>query len=316
MPITTAIKIFIVASGGNEFEPGSKFLQDRLYLNDGKANFTRLANGLPEINASGSRVQSFDYDKDGDLDLLVCGRLVPGHYPMPADSYLLENISTDGNTMFKDVTDTIAPGLRKLGLATDALWTDYDSDGDKDILIVGEWMPVTILENKDGSFTDISAKLLPDDTTGWWFSIAEGDFDNDGDPDYLVGNLGLNYKYKANEEETFDIYYNDFDNSGTNDIVLSYFNGGKKYPLRGRECSSQQMPGIKKKFEDYASFSTATLEDVYTEEYLESSLHYKVKSFASIFLENKNGSLVPQATYRFPLKLSSFNQILIARFRW
>ncbi len=302
-----------LVSGGNEFEPGSELLQDRLYINDGKASFVKSESALPEIKTSGSRVHSFDYDKDGDADLLVCGRLVPGNYPMPADSYLLENISADGQTRFIDVTDTKAPGLRKLGLATDALWTDYDGDGDADIFIVGEWMPLTIFKNNGGTFIDVSKNLLTEDSTGWWFSLAEGDFDKDGDPDYVVGNLGLNYKYKARANETFDIYYNDFDNSGTGDIVLSYFNGGKKYPLRGRECSSQQMPGIKKKFGDYASFSTATLEDVYTEEYLESSLHYQVKSFGSIYLENEGGSLVP---HRLPIaaQLSSINQILVKDF--
>ncbi len=302
-----------LVSGGNEFEPGSELLQDRLYINDGKANFTRLLNALPEIRTSGSRAQGIDYDNDGDVDLLVCGRLVPGHYPMPADSYLLENISSEGKIEFKDITDTKAPGLRQLGLATDAIWTDYDGDGDADIFAVGEWMPLTIFENNGGSFTDVSNNLLAEDSTGWWFSIAEGDFDQDGDPDYIVGNLGINYKYKANADETFDIYYNDFDNSGTGDIVLSYFNGGKKYPLRGRECSSQQMPGIKKKFGDYASFSTATLEDVYTDEYLEASLHYRVKSFESIYLENRDGILV---SHSLPIlaQFSSINQILVKDF--
>jgi hypothetical protein len=131
--------------------------------------------------------------------------------------------------------------------------------------------------------------------------------------DYIAGNLGLNYKYKANDQETFDIYYNDFDKSGTSDIVLSYFNGGKKYPLRGRECSSQQMPGIKQKFEDYASFSTATLEDVYTEEYLKEALHYQVTSFASVYMENTGKGF---KTHPLPnlAQLSSINQILVADF--
>ena len=304
--------IYIV-SGGNEFEPDSKFLQDRLYINNGRGHFESPIGALPEIRTSGSRVHSHDYDQDGDFDLLVCGRLVPGQYPSPANTYLLENRSENGRVQFIDVTDQNAPELRQLGMATDAVWTDHDGDGLSDMIIVGEWMPITILKNTGGSFKSVSRPLEGIDTHGWWFSIAEADFDQDGDPDYLVGNLGLNYKYKANEQETFDIYYNDFDNSGTKDIVLSYFNGGKKYPLRGRECSSQQMPGIKKKFEDYASFSTATLEDVYTPEYLENSLHYQVKSFASIYLENDGGRLIPKKLPTLA-QLSSVNKILLGDF--
>ncbi|RZV56176.1 MAG: VCBS repeat-containing protein, partial [Flavobacteriaceae bacterium] len=218
-----------------------------------------------------------------------------------------------GGAEFKDVTSEVAPMLADLVMVTDAVWSDYDSDGWLDLLVTGEWMPLTILKNNNGNFENKTEFYGLQDSTGWWFSIQEGDFDEDGDMDYIAGNLGLNYKYKANQKESFDIYYNDFDRSGTSDIVLSYFNGGKKYPLRGRECSSQQMPGIKKKFEDYASFSTATLEDVYTEEYLEESLHYQITSFASIYLENTGDGFE-----RHPLpnmaQLSSINQILVDDF--
>ncbi len=304
--------IYIV-SGGNEYESDSGALQDRLYLNKGNGTFYKSLDALPEMITSGSRVHSYDYDKDGDLDLFVGGRLIPGNYPLPANSYILENISSDSKVSFRDVTPEIAPELNKLGMVTDATWTDYNNDGWVDLIIVGEWMPITIFKNNQGKFENSTKELGLGDTSGWWFSVNEGDFDNDGDTDYIVGNLGLNYKYKASEKETFDIYFNDFDNNKTNDIVLSYFNGGEKYPLRGRECTSQQMPGIKKKFENYASFSTATLEDVYTEEYLEESLHYQVKSFASVYLENKNGKLVSK---KLPsaAQISSINQILVKDF--
>ncbi|WP_411032206.1 VCBS repeat-containing protein [Spongiimicrobium sp. 3-5] len=304
--------IYIV-SGGNEFSPDSKMLQDRLYLNRGDGTFVKSTDALPIMITSGSRVHSADFDKDGDLDLFVGGRLVPGNYPLPANSYILENRSTPQVAKFVDVTKEIAPSLTQLGMVTDAVWTDYDKDGWTDLLIVGEWMPISVFKNIQGKFENSTEELGLANTTGWWFSIKEGDFDKDGDMDFIVGNLGLNYKYKANENETFDIYFNDFDNNKTNDIVLSYFNGGKKYPLRGRECSSQQMPGIKKKFGDYASFSTATLEDVYTEAYLEKSLHYQVKSFASVYLANDNGQLnainLPNMA-----QISCVNQILVDDF--
>jgi hypothetical protein len=206
------------------------------------------------MNMSGMCVKPFDFDEDGDLDLFVGGRQIPNAYPSPADSYILKNTGSKDHPKFVDVTEKIAPSMKKLGMVTDAIWTDYNNDGWVDLVITGEWMPITVFKNNKGLFENITEKLDLKESTGWWYSIHEGDFDKDGDSDFIVGNLGLNYKYKANEKETFDIYFNDFDENGSNDIVLSYFNGGKKYPLRGRECSSQQILGIKKKFEDYATF--------------------------------------------------------------
>ena len=303
-------KDIYISSGGNEFEPNSAALQDRLYVNDGKGNFTKSISALPAMLTSSSRVHSHDYDKDGDLDLFVAGRLVPGNYPSPANSYILENKSTKDKIEFADVSHNIAPTLEKLGMVTDALWTDYDNDGWTDLIVTGEWMPIVILKNEEGIFTDYSEQLGLEDTRGWWFSIAGEDFDKDGDMDYLVGNLGLNYKYKANEKETFDIYFNDFDGNKKLDIVLSYYNEGEKYPVRGRECSSQQMPAIKTKFKNYESFSVATLEDVYTKDELEKSLHYQVKSFASIYLENTGSGFKIKELPNLA-QLSSINKILV-----
>lgn len=274
-----------ISSGGNEFEPYSEMLQDRVYLNNG-GNLEEFSEGIADFRASASVVVPFDFDKDGDLDVLVGSRVIPGNYPSPASSYLLENRSTPGKVALVDVTAEKASMLIGIGLLTRALPTDYDGDGWTDLLLGGEWMPLVLLKNQQGSFKDVSESVGLGDTRGWWFGLGEGDFDGDGDMDYLAGNLGLNYKYKASETETFDVYYDDFDASGTKDIVLSYYNFGEKFPVRGRECSSQQMPAIKKKFEDYASFSTATLADVYTQEALDESLHYQVKSFASVYLEN------------------------------
>jgi len=299
-----------MVSGGNEFEQNPNMLQDRLYVNNGNGVFEKSSNALPKMLTSGSRVQPIDFDKDGDLDLFVAGRLVPGNYPSPADSYLLENKSTTEKIEFKDVTADLAPELKNLGMVTDAIWTDYNQDGYVDLIAVGEWMPISVFKNSEGKLVEATKELGLQDSNGWWFSIAQADFDKDGDMDYVVGNLGLNYKYKASADGTFDIYYNDFDNNQTNDIVLSYFNGGKKYPLRGRECSSQQMPGIKKKFEDYASFSTATLEDVFTEQYLENSLHYQIKSFASVYIENSNGKFITTPLPKLA-QISSIHQILV-----
>jgi len=174
-------------------------------------------------------------------------------------------------------------------LVTDARCFDYDKDGWKDLFVVGEWMNIKAFKNKKGKFVDVTDDLGLEDTTGWWFSINNADFDKDGDQDLILGNLGLNYKYKAKEDETFDIYFNDFDGNKRNDIVLSYYNEGKKYPVRGRQCSSDQIPSIKEKFKNYDLFSKAELNDIYDKKKLEKSIHYQVKSFASVYLEYKDG---------------------------
>ena len=302
-----------MVSGGNEFEFDSPMLQDRLYINDGTGNFIKSATALPKMLTSGSRVVGYDYDKDGDTDLFVGGRIVPKNYPQPADSYILENISTNGNATFEDVTEKIAPDLKELGMVTDAVWADIDNDGWTDLMIVGEWMPITIFKNNKGTFKNLTKQYGLQKETGWWFSIKGGDFDKDGDLDFIVGNNGLNFKYQAKADETFDVYFNDFDKNKHGDIVLSYFNEGKKFPVRGRECSSQQIPAIKKKYKNYESYSVATLEDIYTKTDLEKSLHYQVRSFASVFIENKNGTFI---VHQLPnlAQVSSVNQIVIKDF--
>lgn len=299
-----------VVSGGNEFDKSSKWLQDRLYVNDGAGNLKKSTEALPKMITSGSRVYTNDYDKDGDLDVFVGGRLIPGNYPLPANSYLLQNDSKNGIPKFTDATLEKAPDLNGLGMVTSATWTDYDQDGWTDLIVVGEWMPIQVFQNQQGVLENVSKEIGLKNTNGWWFSIKDGDFDNDGDKDFIVGNLGLNYKYQAKKEETFDVYFYDFDSNNTNDIVLSYFNDGKKFPVRGRECSAQQMPGIKSKFENYDSFAQADLEDIYTETYLEDALHYQVQSFASVYLENTPSGFVSK---ELPIEaqMSPINQILV-----
>ena len=301
-----------VVSGGYEFSNDSEALRDRLYLNDGLGNFTKAnATALPDLKISGSKVYQSDFNGDGKPDLLVLGRQVPKNYPSPATSHILKNTSSNGKVSFEVFMEIQPKEFQNLGMATSAVITDYDNDGRQDIMIVGEWMPIRMFHNTKTGFKEVSESLgLTKDTTGWWWSVQEGDFDNDGDMDYVVGNNGQNYKYKATEEETFDIFVSDFDKDNNQDIVLSYYNDGKQYPVRGRGCSSQQIPAIKQKFQDYESFAEATLEDVYTEKSLESALHYQVKSFASIYLENRDGKFI---VHELPVlaQTSSINEILI-----
>ncbi len=271
-----------VVTGGNEFTPNSSAYLDRLYINDGNGNFKFERAFLPEIYESGATVKPFDFDNDGDLDLFIGSRMIPWNYPEPASSYIL--INENGKfSKLKNQTD-----LKDLGLVTDAEWLDYDGDGDTDIVVVGEWMPITILKNENGNFikTELDTNLGCS-STGWWYSVEVSDLNNDNLPDIVVGNLGLNYKYKANVEEPFEVFYDDFDDNGTKDIVLAYYNYGIQFPLRGFSCSSQQVPGLKGKFEKYDIFASLDVQEVYGEENLQNALRLSVNTFESAALINK-----------------------------
>ncbi|MEO9891537.1 VCBS repeat-containing protein [Aurantibacter sp.] len=304
---------FYVASGGNEFKPGSMGYQDRLYENLGNNSFRRNKGALPDIRISGLDVSTTDFDNDGDLDIFIGGRLIPKKYPYPADSYILENVSTDTEIKFIDATEKVLPELKEIGLTSASCWLDIDNDGWEDLVLVGEWMPIKFFKNNKGIFKDITNQLLPEKTNGWWFDIQKGDFDNDGDQDLIVGNLGKNYKYQAKKDAPFKVYLNDFDENDKPDIVLSYKKGDTEFPLRGRQCSSQQMPAIKAKFKDYNSFASASLKQIYTTEMLENSLSYEITSFASVYLENDNGKFKLKALPQLA-QISSINQFIVNDF--
>ena len=301
-----------VVSGGNAHPAHSKMYADRLYENNGNGVMTRREDLLPQITESGSCVRPYDFDNDGDLDLFIGGRHHPWNYPSPTTSRILEN--QEG--VLVDVTAKRAPQLTELGMVTDALWMDYDGDAREDLVIVGEWMPITVFkQTAQRTFNKIEpASTGMENTEGWWFSITAADMDGDGDDDLIAGNLGLNYKYKTTKEEPFEVYYHDFDENGSNDIVLSYYNYGKKYPLRGRSCSSQQVPMLKEKFPTYDLFAEADLETVYTPQVLEEALHYHAATFASIYLENLGNGQFHVRSLPNEAQLSSVNSILVEDF--
>ena len=298
-----------VVSGSNEFVHGEQELRDRLYINDGAGNFTFEEQRIPVIGSSGSVVKPADFDKDGDMDLFVGGRMNPRQYPLPADSYLLRN----NNGTFEDITDEYATALKQLGMVTDALWTDIDSDDDLDLVIIGEWMPITIFINENGRFARLENTGV-EDTEGWWFSMAQGDFDEDGDVDFIGGNLGLNYKYKTSKEAPFQVYLNDFDQNNTLDIVLGYFNDGELFPLRGRECSAEQMPFIKQKYPTYDLFGQASLKEIYGAESLGSSYHLKANTFASSYIENLGKGKFRVTPLPIEAQFSAINGIIVDDF--
>ncbi len=280
-----------VVSGGYEFPPGAHLYQDRLYVNDGKGNFRFEPNALPEFTESGLAVKAADFDHDGYLDLFVGGRVVPREYPKPVTSRLLLNESEKGHPRFRDVTAEIAPRLLDLGLVTDALWTDVDNDGWIDLLISGAWMPLTILQNHRGKFTELNDTGLQT-YSGWWNSLVSGDFDQDGDLDYMAGNLGLNSFNKATSEYPATAYANDFDKNGSYDVVLFDYRkneNGKMvlYPVNMLDDILRQMNFLRKKFTKYEYYARATADSIFTPEQMRGAQILQASQLQSCYVENK-----------------------------
>jgi hypothetical protein len=295
-----------VVSGGNEFPESAEQYNDRLYINTGKGVFVKSSDAPPPMATSGSCVKPIDYDKDGDMDLFIGGRHVPGKYPFPARSFILENKSANGKVKFEDVTATVAPGLVKAGMVTAAFCTDVDNDQWPDLVVAGEWMPLYIYSNHKGKFEQTALE----GTKGWWFSLAGADFDKDGDIDLVAGNLGLNMRYKASREQTFDGYAGDFDKDGKSDIALSYYQGTNQYPLRSRDGYLAQNPSLAEKFPTYESFAKAEISDVYSMNMLDTSLHLQAETFASCYLENTGNGNFAIKPLPSEAQLSSINDIL------
>ncbi|WP_350287158.1 VCBS repeat-containing protein [uncultured Croceitalea sp.] len=275
------LDLFVV-SGGNEFKQSSSYYSDRLYINNGKGTFKKLQiDVLTKNTQSGKAVTTLDFDKDGDIDILVGNRVVPQKYPLPAPSSFYKN----QNGVLVNVTDQVAPDLKEFGIINHVISTDFDDDGWMDFIAVGEWTGIGLFKNNKGSFQNINkdGRLL--DLKGWWFSVSETDVNNDGLPDFVLGNVGTNLKFKASKKKPFKVFANDFDENGTPDIVLSKEYQGQLVPVRGRECSSQQMPFIKQKFKTYSEFANASLVDVYGEK-LESAYEAEANEFKSVLLIN------------------------------
>ncbi len=304
-------------SGSYELPPDGPELQDRLYINDGQGRFMLDPKALPALNSSGSCVRAADYDGDGDLDLFVGGRVVPGAYPLPPASHVLAN---DGGS-FTDVTNQICPDLSDLGMVTDALWTDIDTDGLVDLLVVGEWMPITFLKNTGQGFENATESTGLAEQTGWWNSLTAGDFDNDGDTDYLAGNVGLNTRYQASQEEPLRIYAKDFDANGSIDPVLVGYGQAEDgsraaFPLHAKDDFVSQFLRVRRQFPTYEKYGKATISDIFSPEDLAGALVLEATTMTSSYIENQGGgklalSALPTETQFAPvfgMRTCDFNQ--------
>lgn len=269
----------VVVSGGNTLEEGAAIYKNRLYLN---TEGVFIQSNFGDDATSSKSIAAIDYDADGDADLIIGNRIQPHHFPVSSPSVIYRN----DRGIFTDVTDSVAPGLEDFGIVNKIIQTDFNADGDPDFMVVGEWTHIGMFQNNNGVFEDVAKEYGVDQQKGWWFTITETDVNKDGLPDYIVGNIGANVKYKASIAKPFKVFASDFDDNGTFDLVLSSEYNGNYVPARGKECSTQQMPFVSDKFETYADFANATLSDIYGDKLL-TSYQKDVTTFESKLLLNK-----------------------------
>ncbi|MBO9205199.1 MULTISPECIES: VCBS repeat-containing protein [Niastella] len=275
--------IYVASGGFHNYQPNDPLLQDRLYLNDGKANFTKSTNGLPVMRVSKSCVRVNDINRDGYPDLFVGGRVIPGRYPETPESFLLIN---DGKGHYTNQMAAIAPSLAKAGMVTDALWIDLNNDAQKDLVVVGEWMPVTVYISVDHQLQDQTNHYFNTLYRGWWNKIATGDFNQDGKPDLVIGNLGLNTQCRASDKEPADLFYKDFDDNGAIDPLFCFYIQGKSYPYCTRDELLDQISLMRTRFTDYKSYADATLQQIFTTEELKDVNHLQANYLQTALFES------------------------------
>jgi hypothetical protein len=288
-----------VVSGGYNFNPDDSALQDRLYINT-NGKFHKSLQSLPHETFSGSCVRIADIDNDGDADIFVGSRVVPGKYPEAPPSLLLIN---NGKGEFTNAPAAVTAIFDSLGMVTDAAWIDIDNDGSKDLIVCGEWMKLHLFSNKNGTFTDLSDHYFPDTLKGWWNRLQLADMDGDGDLDLIAGNWGLNSSIRASKSEPVCIFYNDFDNNGSVDPLICYYIQGKSYPMASRDEMTDQIVSLRQKFPTYDSYSDAVIEDILTPEQLKSAKQLSADYFETTYFENNNGVFT---AHKLPLQANFF----------
>ena len=311
-----------IAAGGYAYNAKDSGYSDQFYINDGKGNFTLNAAVIPFNTTSKFCVRACDYDKDGDLDLFVAGRVEPHAYPKPVSSFIYRNDLKNGKIVFTDVTKTIAPALENIGLACDALFTDYDNDGWIDLVIAGEWMPVTFMHNEKGRFVNATASSGINTKTGWFNSINAGDFDNDGDMDYVLGNLGVNSFFRATAERPVRIRANYFDANDSYDAIPSLYLPANtlknapwnEYPAYGREDMIKQIISTRVKFQNYKSYALAVIDSIVSPDKMKNAIKLSANTLASVILINKGNGKFSLQPLPAMAQMSALNGMVVDDF--
>ncbi|MBK8883736.1 MAG: VCBS repeat-containing protein [Bacteroidales bacterium] len=310
-----------IASGGFENEGNTRPYRDHFYLNDGKGRFTENSEAIPENLTSKFCVRASDFDRDGDLDLFIAGRVDPWTYPKPVSSCIYRNDSQQGNVKFTDITKDAAPDLGNIGLVCDAIFTDYDNDGWSDLILAGEWMPVTVFKNSNGVFRNMTSITGISDRNGLWNSISAGDFDNDGDIDYILGNLGLNSYYRADKGHPISIYAADFDNNGSYDAFPALYlpssqqnTSLRSFPAHGRDDAVKQMISMRSKFQNYKSYAISTIEQLFSKEQLTNSMIIKADYLKSSFCRNEGNNKFTLVPLPIQAQISALNGMAVDDF--
>ena len=308
-----------IARGGFANAPDHIAYNDQFYMNDGKGHFKPDTTAIPKNLTSKLCVRAADYDHDGDLDLFISGRVIPGRYPQAVNSFIYRNDSKSGLVKFTDVTSSVAKDLNKIGLVCDAIFTDFNNDGWPDLILAGEWMPVSFFENNKGIFKNVTGGTGINQVKGWWNSITSGDFDNDGDMDYIVGNLGLNTFYKASPEHPVRAYGKDFDKNGIYDMIPSLYlkdqkDEWKEFPAEGRDDMLKQLNSLRRKFPKYKDFALATMDQVLTVEDRKDALIVEANEFRSMMVKNEGNGKFSLIPLPHPAQYSVINGMIVDDF--